>query len=142
MKVFSSHITINAPVERIWALLTDAPSYTSWNSTIDKFEGTIAEGQTIKLYAKINPGRSFPVKVAELQPNQRMVWQGGMPLGLFKGVRTFTLTPTESGGVAFDMRELFSGPLSRLFGRMIPNLQPAFDDFAADLKKAAENPPG
>ncbi len=142
MKVFSSHTTINAPAERIWAFLTDGQAYPSWNSTIEKFEGNITEGQTIKLFVKINPGRSFPVKVVELEPNKRMVWRGGMPLGLFKGIRTFTLTPTESGAVAFDMREVFSGPLSPIFGRMIPDLQPAFDDFAADLKRAAEATPG
>ena len=141
MKVFSSHTTIDAPVERIWELLADGPAYTSWNSTVDKFEGSIAKGQTIKLHVKINPGRAFPVKVVELDPTRRMVWQGGMPLGLFKGVRTFTLTRNDAGGVVFGMREVFSGPLSPIFGRMIPDLQPAFDDFAADLKKAAECSP-
>ena len=138
MKVFSSHTTINAPAERIWSLLTDGQRYTEWNSTVEKFEGTIAQGESIKVYAKINPGRAFPVKVVEFEPNKRMVWRGGMPMGLFKGVRTFTLTPTESGGVAFDMREVYSGPLSPLITRSIPDLQPAFDDFAADLKTAAE----
>ena len=138
MKVFSSHTTINAPAQRIWSLLTDGRRYTEWNSTIDKFEGTIAKGQTVKVHAKVNLGRAFPVKVVEFEPNKRMVWRGGMPMGLFNGVRTFTLTPTESGGVAFDMREVYSGPLSPLIAQSIPNLQPAFDDFAADLKTAAE----
>lgn len=140
MKVFSAHTTINAPAERIWALLTDGPNYTRWNSTVEKFEGDIKLGGKVKVFAKINPGRAFPVKVTELEPAKRMVWSGGMPLGLFKGERTFTLTPTDSGTVAFDMREIFSGPLSPLIGRSIPDLQPAFDDFAADLKRAAEAP--
>lgn len=138
MKVFSSHTTINAPAERVWGILTDGPSYTTWNSTVAKFEGAIKRGEKVKVFAKINPGRAFPVKVTELDAPKRMVWTGGMPLGLFKGVRTFTLTPTGSGAVAFDMREVFSGPLSPLIGRSIPDLQPAFDDFAADLKRAAE----
>ena len=38
---------------------------------------------------------------------------GGMPFGLFKGERTFTLTP-RSGAVEFAMREVFSGLLSPL----------------------------
>ncbi len=138
MKTFSAHTTIQAPAERIWALLTDATNYTAWNSTVEKVEGSIAPGSTIKVFAKINPGRAFPVKVFEFEPGKRMVWRGGMPFGLFKGVRTFTLTPVESGGIAFDMREVFSGPLSPLIGRSIPDLQPAFEDFAADLKRASE----
>ena len=32
-----------------------------------------------------------------------MVWAGGMPLGLFTGIRTFVLTPAASGDVAFAM---------------------------------------
>jgi hypothetical protein len=68
----------------------------------------------------------------------RMVWSGGMPLGLFKGVRTFTLTP-QGDSVRFEMREVFSGPLSPLIERSLPDLQPAFDEFAASLKRRAES---
>jgi hypothetical protein len=67
-----------------------------------------------------------------------MVWTGGMPLGLFKGVRAFTQTPRGDGMVEFRMSEVFHGLLSPLVERSIPNLQPAFDEFAATLKKRAE----
>jgi hypothetical protein len=69
---------------------------------------------------------------------RRMVWTGGMPLGLFKGERVFTLTPGLSDGVEFSMREEYTGLMAGLIGRSIPDLQPAFDEFASDLKKAAE----
>jgi hypothetical protein len=68
-----------------------------------------------------------------------MVWTGGMPLGLFKGERTFTLTPRDDGAVEFAMREVFSGLFSPMIERSIPDLQPAFDEFAAALKKKAES---
>jgi hypothetical protein len=93
----------------------------------------------VTVYAKINPGRAFPVKVAEFVPPKRMVWTGGMPLGLFKGERTFTLTPGVNGAVEFSMREVFSGLFSPLIERSIPDQQPAFNQFAAALKKKAEN---
>ena len=54
-----------------------------------------------------------------------MVWKGGMPLGLFKGERTFTVTPGPDGSVTFSMAELYSGLLEPLIGRTIPDLQPA-----------------
>ena len=76
--------------------------------------------------------------VAEFAPATRMVWSGGMPLGLFRGERTFTLSPQPEGWVRFVMREEYTGLLAGLIGRSIPDLQPAFDEFAADLKKAAE----
>ena len=61
-----------------------------------------------------------------------------MPLGLFKGERTFTLTPGANGEVQFSMREEYTGLMAPLLGRSIPDLQPSFDQFAHDLKRAAE----
>ncbi|MCG3172807.1 MAG: hypothetical protein GMKNLPBB_00965 [Myxococcota bacterium] len=137
MKAFATNITINAPAQRIWRLLTDAAAYPAWNTTVDKVEGVITPGSTIKIFAKISPGRAFPVKVTLLEPEKCMVWTGGMPLGLFKGERTFTLTP-KGGAVDFSMREEFTGLMAPLITKSIPDLQPAFDDFAHDLKKTAE----
>ncbi len=86
----------------------------------------------------MNPRRAFPVKVSAFEPAQRMVWTGGMPLGLFKGERTFTLKPGSNGETEFSMCEAYSGLLAPLICRSIPDLQPAFDEFASDLKRAAE----
>jgi len=138
MKAFAVKASIRATPERIWALLTDAPDYTRWNNTIEKVDGKIAPGERISVHPKINPGRVFPVKVAEFEPPRRMVWRGGMPLGLFKGERTFTLRPGSTGDVEFSMREEYTGLMAPLIGRSIPDLQPAFDEFASDLKRAAE----
>ena len=138
MKAFATKNSIRATPDRIWALLTDAPGYPKWNNTVDKIDGQIAAGQSITVHAKINPGRAFPVKVSEFAPAQRMVWSGGMPLGLFKGARTYTLISQGNGEVEFSMSEEFSGWLAPLITRSIPDMQPAFDQFAGDLKRAAE----
>lgn len=138
MKSFATSTAIRATPERIWTLLTDANGYPAWNSTVERVEGSIAPGETIKVHAKIAPGRAFPVRVSTFEPGRRMTWTGGMPLGLFTGEREFTLTPTGDGSVTFAMREAFTGLLAPLIGRSIPDLQPAFDAFAADLKRRAE----
>jgi hypothetical protein len=138
MKSFNVTTSIHATPERIWALLTDAKQYPAWNNTVSGIEGCIAQGERITVHAKINPGRAFPVTVAEFTPAKRMVWSGGMPLGLFKGVRLFTLSALTDGQVEFFMREEYSGLLSPLIARSIPDLQPAFDEFASDLKRAAQ----
>jgi hypothetical protein len=101
-------------------------------------DGKIALGERVTIHPKINPGRAFPVNVAEFVSAQRTIWMGGMPLGLFRGERTFTLKPTSIGEVEFSMREQYTGLLAWLIGRSIPNLEPAFDEFASDLKRAAE----
>jgi uncharacterized protein YndB with AHSA1/START domain len=38
---------IDAPVERVWALLTDASSYRAWNCAVVSIEGPISKGATI-----------------------------------------------------------------------------------------------
>jgi hypothetical protein len=49
--------------------------------------------------------------VTEFQPPRLMRWTGGMPLGLFKGERTFTLT-AHGDGTRFVMREEYTLPLT------------------------------
>src|SRR5215475_6268146 len=134
MKSFAASIVIRAPVERIWSLLTDAEGYPTWNSTVERISGRIAPGEKIAVYTKMTPGRAFPVSVTEFSANRRMVWSGGLPLGLFTGQRTFTLRQTTDGCIEFAMREEFRGPMARLIAQSVPDLQPAFDSFAADLK--------
>jgi hypothetical protein len=138
MKTFEAAIPIRATPETIWAILTDASRYTDWNPTVDKVEGRIAAGETVTVHAKINPGRAFPVKVTEFVPPRKMIWKGGMPLGLFAGERTFTLSPDGTGAVEFRMKETYSGLLSGLIEGSIPDLQPGFDEFATALRNRAE----
>jgi hypothetical protein len=138
MKKFSVTTTIRAAPHTIWALLTNAAEYPDWNPTVEKIEGRIAAGEKVTIHPKPNPGRVFPTNVIEFDPGKTMKWSGGMPLGLFKGVRTFRLQAREDGGTDFSMSEIFSGLLSPLIEKSIPDLQPAFDAFAAALKKRAE----
>ncbi len=139
MKDYSATTTIKASPEAIWAILTDAAKFPEWDPVADRIEGRIAPGETIKAYTKLSPGRAFPAKVTEFTPGRKMVWSGGMPLGLFKGVRTFTLEPQDAGDVKFTVREVFSGPLLPLFGGSIPDMTTPFQQFVAGLKNRAEN---
>jgi hypothetical protein len=138
MRQFVASTTIRARPETIWTLLTDATGYTQWNSTIERIEGRIAAGGTVTVFAKTAPGRAFTLRVTEFVPPRRMVWTGGMPLGLFAGTRSYTLNPVSDAEVEFTMCEEYSGLLARLITRSIPDLQPSFDTFAADLKRCAE----
>lgn len=127
---------INAPASRIWALLTDAKGFPRWNSTVQNIEGAIAPGQTIKLFVKVAPGRAFKLTVSEFVPDQRMVWSDGN--FIFRGVRTYTLTPQADGSTDFTMSEVFSGAMLPLIAGSLPNFGPEFEKYAADLKRAAE----
>jgi hypothetical protein len=135
---FHASRRIAAAPDRVWALLVDLPSWASWNPTIVSVEGDITPGGTVRLVAAVNRQRTFTLRVTELVPPRRMVWASGMPLGLFRGVRTYSLTPAGEEGTDFAMTEAYSGALAGLIGRSIPDLGPSFEAFADALKAAAE----
>lgn len=136
-KRYAAECTIEAPPERVWALLTDAAGYPSWNPTVVSIDGRIAAGERIRLVSTLSPKRTFTLTVAEAEAPRRMVWSDGMPLGLFRGVRTYTLAPA-GDGTEFRMVEEFSGPLAPLITKAIPDMTDNFGQFAEGLRKAAE----
>ena len=136
---YSVKRTIDASSERIWALLEDASGYASWNPAVVSLKGQIAEGETIKLVSSVNPKRTFSLKVSGVEPRRTMVWSDGMPLGLFRGVRTIALRPLSDSQTEFAMQELYSGPLAKLITKAIPDLNESFAQFADGLKAAAES---
>ena len=85
MKAYDATSTIEAAPATIWAILTDAPAYGQWDSGVIRVDGRIAPGEQLKLVSESNPKRTFSLKVTEFRPGERMTWEGGMPLGLFKG---------------------------------------------------------
>lgn len=95
-------VTIRAPATAVWRILTDAPAFPRWNSTVSHIEGTIAEGARLRLHV---PGTSqtFTPTVTGVVSNERMTWTGGFA-PLFKGVRTFVLTPKDLTSTDFAMR--------------------------------------
>lgn len=133
---YSVERQIAASPEAVWAVLADGAKYVEWDPNIEKLDGTIALGETITVHTKLS-SRAFPVKVTRFDANAAMEWTGGMPLGLFKGVRRFTLS-AKDGGTEFIMREVFSGLLLPLIGRTIPDLSESFEEFADGLKARAE----
>jgi len=141
MKFYEARSTIRATPEAIWSILTDAPSYAGWENGVVRVEGTIAPGETIRVISEANPDRTFPVRVSAWRPGESMEWSGGMPLGLFRGVRTFSLTPAANGSTEFKVREGYTGPLLGMIWRTIPDLGPSFTTFAEGLKRRAEAEP-
>lgn len=138
--MFEVRRNIAASAERVWSIMTDAKVLQSGAFGITRIEGDIKPGARIKVWSEVNPGRAFPLSVSEWVPGSNMTWEGGLPLGLFKGLRRFTLAPAH-GGVSFHMQESYTGLLSGLITRSIPDLGPSFEVFANGLKAASEGKP-
>jgi hypothetical protein len=137
MKSYGSTALIGAAADTVWGVLIDAARWPAWDSGVTQVDGVIALGARLKVTVAASPGRAFPVKVTDLQPGRSMTWSGGMPLGLFRGVRTYRLEPS-GPGTEFRVREEYTGAALPLIWRSMPDLQPSFDQFARGLKRQAE----
>jgi len=133
---YSAGINIKARPDRVWALMTNAADFPRWNSTVKSIEGRIALDQTIKLIASIAPTRTFNLKVIEFVPEKRMVWSDGN--AMFKGVRTYTLSPKADGSTDFTMSEVYTGLMLPMIAGSLPDFAPAFEQYVSDLKREAE----
>jgi uncharacterized protein YndB with AHSA1/START domain len=139
MRYFEAHVDIDAPTGHVWEELVDAGNWPSWDSGVDSVDGRGAPGEKITVRSVAAPGRAFPVRVTTFDAPGRLVVTGGMPLGLFRGgVRTYTIDQAE-GGCRFTRREEYSGPLTGLIWRSMPDLGPSLRQFAEGLKQRVEH---
>lgn len=129
-------INVRATPARLWKLLTTAGDFPRWNSTVTSIDGTIALGEKLALRVPISD-RTFKPKVTAFEPERRMIWSDGAA-PMFKGVRTFTLTPRPDGTTDFSMVEVFSGLMLPMIKGSLPDFGPPFARYAEDLKREAE----
>lgn len=133
---FSRETTISTRIAAdpsiVWALLTNAAGYPSWNSTVISIEGEIRPGAELKLRSTLDESRTFKLKVREMEPEKRLAWGDNM------GRRTFLIAPGPEGAVSFTMTERIGGLMFPLFAGQIPPFDRSFERFAADLKREAE----
>lgn len=137
MRSYEATSLIEAAPEQVWAVLADFAAWPSWDSGVTKVDGRLALGEKLSITVEANPGRAFPVKVVTLSEPDRMVFRGGMPLGLFTGERTYTLQ-RQGPATCFTMREQYTGPVAGMIFKSIPDLGPSFQQFADGLKRQTE----
>jgi hypothetical protein len=138
MRYYESDAHINASAASVWSVLIDGAGYPTWDSGVESIDGAIVEGRQITVRSAVSPGRAFPVTVHLSQDCSTMTWTGGMPLGLFRGVRTFTLESPDGLTTSFRMREEYTGALVGLMWKTMPDLGPSFNQFAWGLKQRCE----
>ncbi|MFE5409519.1 SRPBCC family protein [Microbacterium sp. NPDC056569] len=122
---------IDADVATVWRLLSTAAEFRRWNSTIVSLDGEIALGLQIKLVSTLLPNRTFLLRVTEFEPNARLTFADAM------STRTYSLSG-DAGGTRVEVVERIGSPFLPFFARMIPPFDENFEQFTADLKKAAE----
>lgn len=133
---YSVEIDIAASPAAVWAKLTDAEAFPRWNSTVTSLEGPITKGRKLAIKVPISD-RTFTPTVVAFEPESKMVWADGFA-PMFRGERTFTLTPRDGNTTTFAMEEVFTGMMLPMIKGSLPDFVPVFDRYAADLKRACE----
>jgi hypothetical protein len=137
-----TEITIDAPTETVWSILTDLDRYESWNPFVVSSAGTVREGE--RLINRIQPPGSkpqtFKPTVTEVVPGRTFEWLGHLGFrGLFDGRHRFDLEPTSDGGTRLIHQEFFTGILVPLFRSTLDGkTKNGFEAMNLALKEQAE----
>ena len=139
MNPFAAATTIDASPEEVWSGLCPGGlgSLVPVGLRSRRRDRRARPREQVTIRSAVAPGRAFPVRVTRFEPGECLELTGGLPLGLFRGVRTYRLR-REGSATGFTMRGVYSGPLSGLLGRSIPDLQPSFEQFVRGLKQRVE----
>src|SRR5690348_16322240 len=91
-----TQIIIDAPPQRVWAVLIDFARYPEWNPFIRRIQGEPKAGGTLSVEMKPPDGRavSFFADVIKAEPNSELRWIGNLwaPF-LFAGQHAFEIQP-------------------------------------------------
>lgn len=118
---------IDAPPERVWAVLADTQAYADWNPFVRALRGPLVEGERIEVELQL-PGRklqTFKPRVVSVEPGRSFAWLGHVgPTGVFDGRHSFTVE-ADGAGSRLVQAERLAGLLVPAFRRMLTGPTPA-----------------
>lgn len=136
MKKIETSIIINAPISKVWEILTDFENYGEWNPLLQKVEGLVRKGQRIKISL---PSMAFKPLVLDFQNNSRLEWQGSLFVrGLFDGKHSFVLIDKGNHVTEFRHCEVFTGILVFFLSGEIQKTAKLFEQMNMALKDRVE----
>jgi hypothetical protein len=136
-------IEIEAPAERVWAILTDFARYEEWNPLIRRIDGRIEVDQRLTVDVMPPSGKSlrfFP-RLTEVRAPRELRWLGHRSFpGILQGDHRFVVEALDAYRCRLVHEERFSGLLVPLFkGRIQREVLPSFEAMNRALKRAAES---
>ena len=142
MTTLETDIEIDAPAERVWAVLCDFAAYPEWNPFIVNIQGKAKPGArlTIQLSVPGKPVMSFKPRLKVVAPPRELRWVGQvMAPGLLDGEHGFEITPLGPGRCRLRHVEDFSGVLLPLFVTALrDSTRAGFEAMNRALKDRAE----
>jgi hypothetical protein len=141
-KLIYSEITIKAPVNTVWQLLTDFKSYPDWNPFVRSLKGIPKTGGRIEVKLQAPGGKPmvFKPKVLCFEENKELRWIGNLLFPwIFDGEHVFHLYENTDGSCTLQHYERFRGVLVPLLKKMLDTSTLAgFRQMNEVLKKRCE----
>lgn len=134
-------ITIAAPPEVVWRILTDFAGYARWNPFIVEAAGEAREGARFTALFRPAGARGVRLRprVLRAEPYRELRWRGSVLVpGLYDGEHAFTLTALPGGGTRVRQQERFTGLLAPLMRSKLDATRRSFAALDAALRDRAE----
>jgi hypothetical protein len=134
-------IEIDAPPERVWAVVTDFAAYPEWNPFIRRISGELHEGARLEVRIEPPGGRAMTFKptVRAVEANRELRWLGRLLLPrVFDGEHSLRIERLDGGRSRFVQSERFSGLLVGLVKGALAKTEAGFEQMNAALKARVE----
>jgi hypothetical protein len=134
-------IDIDAPPERVWAVVTDFASYPEWNPFIRRISGELEVGSKLEVQIEPPEGRAMTFKptVRAVEVNRELRWLGRLLVPrVFDGEHSLRIEQLDGGRSRFVQSERFSGLLVGLFGGTLAKTETGFEQMNAALRTRVE----
>lgn len=140
-KLYATRVEIDAPAERVWAILADLDRYSTWNPFTPKVETSFEVGTPIVLHVSFDgqPPRRQVETLRRWAPGEELRW--GMTMGpawFFRAERSQRVEPLGPDRCRYISEDAFAGLFSpvveALYGGKV---QRGFDALGAGLARAA-----
>ncbi len=132
-----TQIDIDAPPERVWAVLTKFSDWPTWNEFIPSAEGKLVVGGRVQITV-VPPGRKpmvFRPKVYVLTKNKEILWGGSFLGFVYRGDHRFLLEALPGNKTRFRQVERFQGPLTLFMKKMIRDTEVGYHEMNQALKQ-------
>jgi hypothetical protein len=142
MHKICTDITIEAPINEVWDLLTDFDNYNAWNPFIKIIKGKFELGSKLDVFMQPPgmKGTNFTPVITKIEPVNEFRWIGNLWVkGIFDGEHVFRLEELENERSRLIQCERFRGILAPLILHIVgEKTRKGFEKMNNSLKRECE----
>ena len=134
-----THIDIEAPVEEVWAALTDWDNLASWSSSFVSLEGDFSDGGHVTVAFKVlGMTQNYEHDLIDFVDGAQFGWSDPFLMGMTDH-HVYRLEAIDGGATRFHQTDQAKGGAAGIVGRFISHMMKnMYVDFNEELKTEVE----